>query len=53
MPRGARPPGAVRRHCLALHQRLKDEVDAKRFGHIPRVWRDGRLVVRTPAKAKP
>ncbi len=53
MPRGAPSPGAVRRHCLAVHDRLKAEIAIRAAGHTLSGWRGNRPVIRVPARSKP
>lgn len=53
MPRSARPSGAVRRHCLAVHDRIKAEIAIRAAGHNLIGWRGARPVIRIPTRSKP
>lgn len=53
MPRGSRSSGAVRRHCLAVHDRLKAEIAIRAAGLTLSGWRDSRPVIRITMRTKP
>jgi hypothetical protein len=50
MPSRRASDGSHRRAAIALHFRLKIEVEARKAGHQPITWRNGKLIVRTPSR---